>query len=167
MIMTTKKQKTFILCVLMILSTALYSCGNGYKSILPEEVKKSASTWYLTSKYEYRGESAAPSPTPRFQAEMKLAKRVEKALELKLSLNKSNAPGADITITIESRQFRRSAGSSSLLVKRQRVYLIEFFDKSGRRIGEFYERNQSYTSGTNRQRLADRLADDIAAILEG
>ena len=164
--MTIHAQKALIVCALALLAIALYSCGNGYKSILPEEFKTGASTWYLTSKYEYQSESATPSSTPRFQAEMKLAKRVEKALEPMLALRNSHMPGADITITIQSRQMRGGSGGSGRGMKRQRVFLIEFFDKSGRRIGEFYERNQSYTGGKNRQRLADRLAADIAAILE-
>ncbi|MCH9030703.1 MAG: hypothetical protein IIB00_00380 [candidate division Zixibacteria bacterium] len=166
--MTVKIQRAFSVCVLLIFSAALNSCGNGYKSVLPEEVRTSASTWYLTSKYEFLGESAAPSPSPHFQAEMKLARRVEKALEQKLRLSKSNTPDADITITIQARQMRGGSSGSSRRMKRQRVFLIEFFDNTGRRIGEFYERNQSYTyiGGKNGQRLADRLADDIAAILE-
>ena len=142
---------------------ALSNCGGGIESLVPDETLRRAQTWRIMSHYDYQ----AP-PDERFVVTAEQRSLVERVKELaipQIPLTHADTPTADIVVTLEQRQQSSGYGQVKGLRRREFIWWVRFFDRSGRKLGEFVERNQGLIQAANPTKLARKLAKDISAAL--
>ena len=166
------KQHLPIILVLA-LGALLVSCGGGLKGTIPAETVRGFKTWRILYRYDYKGsELEKQRVTASYRA---LVESVRDHLKSQLFLRYLDSQEADVTVTIEERQEAsgrgRFVGREGMIgrrgatYRRTIVYYMEFFDRTGAKLGSYYERKQTMILSSNRDKLTRKLAKDIATVL--
>lgn len=156
-----------------MLLALLVSCGGGIKGTIPQETARKFKTWRILYRYDYKGtEIEQQRVTASHRA---LVESVRSHLKSRLNLRYLESDQADITVTIEERQEAtgrgRMVGVTNMTGRRSRshkrmiVYYMEFFGRTGAKLGAYFERKQGLILSANKDKLAGKLAGDIAVVL--
>ncbi|HSH00045.1 MAG TPA: hypothetical protein VLB27_08345 [candidate division Zixibacteria bacterium] len=157
-----RRAKQLQLVVPLAIAAALSACGGGLETLIPAETLQRAKTWRIAHHYDIKTPAAPNLQATAEQRALAASVRAFAEPQITLAYVENNA---DITVTLERGFQQAGYGQISGLTRRETIWWVRFLDTSGKKLGEFVERNQHLTEATNSTELARKLAGDIAAAL--